>query len=203
MGRFARLVAARGDANVVLVSTPDDGTEFSREVRLTESKIVKAGLGLTSLRLRWFYQNFSEDFLKPAVLAGELRLPAEDGLEAFVDADDIAEVAAAVLTDATHDAANYDLTGPRLMGFADVARDLSKAIGRDIRYDAVTPATYVAEQLAAGVPMEWASLSCELYGQIASRKLETTADDIARVLGRPPRDFTEFAFEAASRGAWS
>ncbi|WP_076591327.1 Rossmann-fold NAD(P)-binding domain-containing protein [Herminiimonas arsenitoxidans] len=68
-------------------------------MRAAEQHIVNAGLNLVSLRLRWLFQNFSEDFLLPAVLSGELRIPAGSGKEAFVDADDIADVAVAVLTD--------------------------------------------------------------------------------------------------------
>jgi uncharacterized protein YbjT (DUF2867 family) len=54
------------------------------------------------LRPRWFFQNFSEDFLRDPVLSGEVRLPAGDGKEAFVDAEDIAEVAVAALTEDGH-----------------------------------------------------------------------------------------------------
>lgn len=200
--RFARLLAESGSPRVVMVATPDDGTEFSIAVRATERAITAAGLRLTSLRLRWFHQNFSEDFLMPAVMSGTLRLPAGDGREAFVDADDIAAVAVAVLTDERHADSAYDLTGPRSMDFAEVADELTRAIGRDVSYVAVTPEQFVAEQSSHGTPIEWASLLCSLYQDIASGKLDAVSGDVEAVLGRPPRDFSAYAEDAARSGAW-
>jgi len=200
--RFARMVAAAGGARIVLVATPDDGTDFSDEVRATERSITAAGLRLTSLRLRWLHQNFSEDFLRPAVMAGALRLPAGDGREAFVDADDVAAVAVEILTDPRHDKGAYDLTGPRSIGFSDVADTLTRAIGREIRYVPITPDEFVSEQISSGTPAEWASVSCGLYQDIASGKLDMISSDVEAVLGRPPRDFADFAESAARHGAW-
>ena len=155
------------------------------------------------LRLRWFSQNFSEDFLHPAVVAGELRLPAGQGQEAFVDADDIAEVAVACLTDPRHLGASYELTGPRLLSFDDVAAELSWATGRTITYTPVTVEAFVAHQIAQGVPMEWAQMLAGLYGDIASGALASVSLDVAEVLDTPARDFTDYAAAAAASGIWS
>jgi uncharacterized protein YbjT (DUF2867 family) len=72
------------------------------------------------VRCAWFMQNFSEDYLVGPILDGEVVVPARDELEPFVDADDIADVATAALTDDRHIGEVYELTSPRLMGRAEV-----------------------------------------------------------------------------------
>ncbi|WP_158850158.1 fumarylacetoacetate hydrolase family protein [Saccharothrix deserti] len=95
---FTRQAAAAGVRRAVLLSVPGDGGGLEQEsVLAAERAPAEAGLEWTVLRLRWFFQNFSEDFLRDAVMSGELRLPAGDGEEAFIDAEDIAEVAVAAL----------------------------------------------------------------------------------------------------------
>lgn len=200
---FAKLAAARGVTKAVLVCTPDDGSEFSRSMRNAEQGITEAGLILTSLRLRWFNQNFSEDFLLDPVISGELRLPAGLGKEAFVDADDIAEVAAAALTDALHDGRTYELTGPRLLSFADIVDEISRVAGHPVRYVPLTPDAYVAEQIAMGVPEEWARSFGAIYHDIANHKLESVSGDIEKVLGRPARDFAAYVANVAASGVWA
>ena len=69
--------------------------------------------------LSWFNQNFSENYLLEPILAGEVALPAPNVREPFVDADDIADAAVAALTDDKHAGQLYELTGPRLLTFAD------------------------------------------------------------------------------------
>jgi uncharacterized protein YbjT (DUF2867 family) len=111
---FARRAAAAGARHAVLLSTPSDAWGPAGEhVLSAERALGHAGLDWTVLRVRWFFQNFSEDFLRDPVLSGEVRLPAGDGKEAFIDAEDIAEVAVAALTEAGHAGWNYELSGPR------------------------------------------------------------------------------------------
>lgn len=200
---FGQLAVAAGVTTAVLVSIPNDGSSYFGGVQEAEKQLRDTGLKLTILRPRWFNQNFSEDFLTPSVVAGDLRLPAGDGKEAFVDANDIAEVAAAALTDPSLAGQDYELTGPRLLGFAEIAAELTKALGRPIRYTPLSKEDFIAEQLAFGVPEDWAHLSADLYAGIASGGLETTTTDIQHVLRRPPLDFRAYAATTASSGAWN
>ncbi|MGW0523233.1 NAD(P)H-binding protein [Crossiella sp. NPDC003009] len=191
IAEFAKQAAAAGVRRAVLLSAPG-----------IEDELGGAGLAWTVLQPRWFFQNFSEDFLRDAVLSGELRLPAGDGREAFIDAEDIAEVAVAALTEDGHGGQHYELTGPRLMTFADVAEELSAATGRDIRYVPLTREAYVDEQRAHGVPEDWAQLSADLYEHIRSGGLATLTGHVRQVLDRAPRDFAGYATAAATQGAW-
>jgi uncharacterized protein YbjT (DUF2867 family) len=189
---FIEQAAAAGVRRAVLLSAPG-----------IEDGMGDSGLEWTVLQPRWFFQNFSEDFLRDAVLSGELRLPAGDGREAFIDAEDIAEVAVAALTEDGHAGRRYELTGPRLMTFADTAEELAKATGRDIRYVPLTREEFVGEQREQGVPEEWVRLSADLYESIRSGSLASLTADVRRVLDRSPRDFSEYAKETATQGAWT
>lgn len=200
---FAQAAARAGAKKAVLASTPDDGSDFSMAMRAAEQHIVEAGLSLTSLRLRWFFQNFSEDFLLQPVRSGALRLPAGNGKEAFVDADDIAEVAVAALTDERHNGKSYDLTGPRSLSFEEIADEIRRGAGHDVKYVPLDPADYVAEQVAQGVPEDWAQMLVPIYQDIAHGKVGAVSTDIEFVLGKPARDFSEFVANVARDGAWS
>lgn len=200
---FARQAAEAGATRAVMVSVPASGGMGMEAVLATESAFVEAGLALTVLRLRWFHQNFTEDFLLAPVMSGDLRLPAGDGREAFVDADDIAEVAVAALTEDGHAGRSYEVTGPATLSFAEVAAELSRATGREIRYTPVSVEEFVAEQVAAGVPAGWAQMLGELYAHIGTGALDSTSDDVELVLGRPARDLRGFSTAAAAAGAWA
>ena len=99
------------------------------------------------MRCSWFSQNFSEDYLRESVLAGEVTLPVSDVPEPFVDADDIADVAVAALTDDRHIGQLYELTGPRLLTFADAVGEIGAASGRDVRLAPVSE-----QEFASGSP---------------------------------------------------
>ncbi|QLH25476.1 NAD(P)H-binding protein [Streptomyces sp. Rer75] len=201
---FARQAAAAGARRAVLLSTPSDACGPAQEPALAAERALEhSGLEWTVLRVRWFFQNFSEDFLYDPVLSGEVRLPAGDGKEAFIDAEDIAEVAVVALTEAGHAGCHYELSGPRLMTFGEAVEEIARAAGRDIRYVPLTPEAYAEEQRAQGVPEEWVQLSIGLYEQVRSGGLATLGDGVQRALGRAPRSFSEYAKSAAAAGAWN
>ena len=84
------------------------------------------------MRCSWFFQNFSENYLRDHVAGDEVFLPAGSVGEPFVDADDIADVAVASLTADRHVGQLYELTGPRLLTFAEAVEEIAKAVGRKI-----------------------------------------------------------------------
>ncbi len=102
--------------------------------RLGEQVVRNSGVDFTIVRAAWFAQNFSEGYLRDPILAGVLPMPGGDIAEPILDIDDIADVAVAALTKEGHRGQLYEVTGPRLMTFADMARELSDATGRPIRY---------------------------------------------------------------------
>ncbi|KIQ17443.1 NmrA family NAD(P)-binding protein [Rhodococcus sp. MEB064] len=198
---FAAHAAAAGVRKAVMVSVPIAGTDDSAAITDTEKAFTAAGLALTALRLRWFNQNFSEDFLLDSVTVGDIRVPAGDGREAFVDADDIADVAVQCLLDDVHDGRYYELTGPDALSFKEVAAILTEITGRTITYSPLSAAQFISEQEASGAPTDWAHALTGLYSKIADGSLDSTSTDIEAVLGRPARSFRSYA--TATAQAWT
>ncbi|MFG2340429.1 NAD(P)H-binding protein [Streptomyces yangpuensis] len=193
VGAFAEAAVAAGARRLVLLS--GRGEEAAQ---LSEDKLKASGADWTVVRASWFNQNFDESFFLEPVLAGVIALPTADGVEAFVDTDDIADVVVAALTDDRHIGRTYELSGPRLMSLADVAAELSEATGREIAYVPVSDEAYRAELREHGLPEDIA----ELFTLIVDGRNAHLVHGVEEVLGRRPRDFADFAREAAATGVW-
>jgi uncharacterized protein YbjT (DUF2867 family) len=171
------------------------------EAQRAERSVRGSGADATVVRCAWFMQNFSEDFLTDAVMRGEIVLPGGDAREPFVDADDIADVAVAALTEPGHVGATYELTSPRLYTLTDVAAELTRATGRTIRYTPVSVEDHAAAAADHGVPAEYVDFLTYLFTEVFGHNA-TLADGVQRALGRPPRDVTHYAHRTAATGAW-
>ena len=171
------------------------------EAQRAEQVVLDSGADATVVRCAWFMQNLSEAFLRDAVLTGEIVLPGGDALEPWVDADDIADVAVAALTEPGHVGQLYELTSPRLYTLDDVAAELSRATGRTIRYTPVSVADYADVAAEQGVPEEVLGFLTYLFSEVFGHNAHV-ADGVQRALGRPARDLATFARDAAAAGAW-
>ncbi|ARF56813.1 NAD(P)H-binding protein [Streptomyces gilvosporeus] len=203
--RIPRLVAEAVTAGVrrlVLLSAPRAG-EDGHPLHAAERAVRDSGVDWTILRPQWFAQNFSEGPWRPGILAGTLALPTGDGRTPFVDAEDIAEVAVAALTEDRHSGRVYDLTGPRAIGFGEAADLISRATGRTIRHIDVDPEDFVQRQIAAGAAPDVARLLTGLLTALRNGSGAALSDDVARALRRPPRSFETFVTETAAAGHWN
>jgi uncharacterized protein YbjT (DUF2867 family) len=198
LGSFADLAVESGVRRLVLMSGRGE------EVAVRGQQAVRdSGAELTILSSTWFAQNFSEDYWREMVQAGELALPAGDMPEPFVDAEDIADVAVAALTDDRHIGEVYELTGPRLLTFAEAVREISRAVGREIRYVPVSIEDFAAASAAQGVPSEVVEMLSLIFEEVLDGRNARLADGVQRALGREPRDFTDYARDAAATGVWN
>jgi uncharacterized protein YbjT (DUF2867 family) len=195
---FAGLAADSGVRRLVLLSGRDEA-----EAERSEKVVRGCGAEWTILRASWFSQNFSEDHLLDSVLAGEIGLPAGNVAEPFIDADDIADVAVAALTDDRHAGRLYELTGPRLLTFAQAADEIARAAGRDVRYVPLSSKEYVSVLTEHGFPAEVIQLLTYLFAEVPDGRNAHLGDGVQRALGRPPRDFAEYARGAAATGVWT
>ncbi len=130
-------------------------------------------------------------------------MPGGDTAEPFLDADDIADVVFAALTDDRHVGQLYELTGPRLLTLAQAAAELGSAMGREVRYLPVTPKEYAAELVTYGLPEEEAVPISELIAEVLDGRNSYLTDGVQRALGRPPRDFADYARDTAATGVWN
>lgn len=199
MAEFGAVARRCGVRRLVLLS----GRGEPQAVVAEEALRSAAGdAELTVLRSAFFAQNFSEGALADGVHLGEVVFPAGGTAEPFVDADDLADVVAAVLCGDGGAGEVHELTGPRPLTFAEAVAALTAATGREVRYTAVTGAQYAAMLAEFGVPEEEASLLAELFAFLLDGHNATVTDGVKRVLGRDPKPFAVFAAEAAQDGAW-
>src|SRR5918998_1894276 len=199
---FAELAVESGVRRLVLLSGRGEPEAERAELALREVVDAKAGAEWTILRSTWFMQNFSEDYMLEHVLSGEIRLPAGDVPTPFLDADDIADVAVAALTDDRHAGQLYELTGPRSLTFAEAAAEIAETTGREIRYVPVSLEEHAAEITEHGVPAEVVEPLTYLFSEVVDGRNANTTDGVRRALGREGRDFADYAREAASTGVW-
>ncbi|MEV0619918.1 NmrA family transcriptional regulator [Nonomuraea sp. NPDC050404] len=198
VGSFAELAVARGVRRLVLLA--DRG---AAEAERCEQAVRDSGAEWTVVRAGFITQNFSEAFLVELVRAGVVALPVGDVAEPFTDAEDIAQVAVAALTEDGHAGRIHEVTGPQLLTFAEAVGEIARATGRDIRYLPVTPERFVASLTERGVPAGYAKQLTGLMVEVFDGGRARTTDTVERVLGRPARDFTEYARETAATGIWA
>lgn len=192
---FVDLAVASGVRRLVLLSGRNEP-----EAQVSEQTVKESGVEWTIVTSAFFAQNLSEGVMLPLVLSGAIALPAGLVGEPFIDIDDIADVVADALSSDRHVGQHYEVTGPRLLTFADVAEEISKASGKDVQFYPLSDDEYRAEMAKHGVPEEETEMLIELFGQILDGRNEYVADGIQRALGRPAKDFTDYARDAA--GAW-
>lgn len=195
---FARLAVERGVERLVLLSGRGE-----EEAQRCERIIQRANPAWTVVRASWFNQNFSEAFLCDAIRHGTLALPADAVAEPFIDAEDIADVAVAALTEPGHEGRIYEVTGPRLLTFADAVAEIAAATGRDLRYVTVSADEFAREMRRHETPEEVIDLTRYLFETVLDGRNAHPTDGVQEALGRPPRDFTSYARAAATTGVWA
>jgi uncharacterized protein YbjT (DUF2867 family) len=194
---FTRLAVESGVQRLVLLSGRGE-----EEARACERIVQEAGVAWTIVRAGWFSQNFSEGAFVDMVRHGTIALPARDVPEPFIDVNDIADVAVAALSEAGHEYEVYEVTGPRLLTFADVAREISQATGRTVRFVPISRQAFDDAIREAGAPAEYAWLLNYLFETVLDGRNAYLCDGVQRALGRAPRDFSEFARQTAQGGTW-
>ena len=197
INRFVELCVRRGVDKLVLLSGRGES-----EAEACERIVQASGTNWTIVRASWFMQNFSEGEFLEMVLNGAITLPAGDIPEPFVDADDIADVAVAALTEPGHAREIYEVTGPRLISFAGLADELSAAIGREVRFIPIDRDDFNQAIGDANTPREIAWLLNYLFETVLDGRNASITDGVQRALGRSPRDFADYARDVIARGTW-
>jgi NAD(P)H dehydrogenase (quinone) len=168
-----------------LGASPHASFTYARDHALTERAIRESGLALTALR-NSMYGDYAP------LLAGEdgvIRGPAGDGRVAFVAREDIARLAALVLTEEGHEHQTYDVTGPEAITFDEVAAALSAASGRTYAYaqetleEAYASRSYAPRWEAEG----WVGT----YLAVATGEMAVTSHTIEHLTGRRPWTLAE------------
>ncbi|WP_424961423.1 NAD(P)H-binding protein [Ekhidna sp.] len=196
---LTKKAAQAGVKKLVLLSGKGE-----REAELCEQVVMHSGLDYTIVRASWFMQNFSESFFLDPILAGQVALPKPEAKVPYVNTDDIAEVVVAALLDDAHNGKVYELTGPRLLTFEEVMKEISLATGRDIAFTSITLDEYIGFLKQADVPADYIWLIDYLFSNVLDAEgNNVVSQDVEKVLGRKPMDFTEYVLETQKTGVWN
>lgn len=198
VGALAAEAVGLGVRRLVLLSSRGE-----ERARPTEEALKESGADWTVVRAAWFAQNFSEGPLVEGLRHGELVFPAGEVREPFVDVRDIADVVVAALTAGDrYVGQELAVSGPRLLTFGDAVAEIARATGRELTYTPVTARAYGADLAGFGVPPEEVEFLVELFESLLDGRNSYLSDGVQQILGRAPRDFTDFVREAAAAGTW-
>ena len=194
---FVQIAAEAGLKHIVLLSgRGEKGAERAEEI------LKASGLAWNIVRASWFCQNFSESFMLEGILAGELVLPAGDTVEPFIDADDIADVAVAALTEPRHRNKLFEVTGPCAMTFAQCTQEMSDALGQPLKFTTVPIDAYIEALQEQGVPEDLQWLLRELFTVVFDGRNSNVMPGVEEALGRPATDFKTWVQKTLESGVW-
>jgi uncharacterized protein YbjT (DUF2867 family) len=186
--QFCRVARQHGIQHIVLLSGRGEPAAQRCEA------IVKAsGIPWTVIRASWFNQNFSEGAFYDMVQSGVIALPIGDIGEPFVDTDDIAEVAIKALTESGHLNTLYEVTGPRLLTFKEIAKELSLALDKKIEFIPISTDAFEQEMIKQHIPIDTIQMLLFLFNEVLDGRNEYISHGVQEALGRPAKDFSEFA----------
>jgi uncharacterized protein YbjT (DUF2867 family) len=185
---------------VVLMSAMGADASDDLPLRRAELALADSGVVWNVIRPNWFMQNFQTFWLHGIQAHDKIALPVGRAKGSFIDARDIAAVAAQLLTNRDFDNQAFDLTGPRALDHDEVAAILSRAAGRTIGFEDITPDAMLAGLLQAGVPAPYAEFLVTILGYFKAGYAERTTDAVQRVTGHAPRSIEQYAQD--NRQVW-
>lgn len=198
MKKFVQIAREHGLEHTVLLS--GRGEEGAQRA---ENILQDSGMSWNIVRCSWFCQNFSESFMLEGILAGELVLPATDTVEPFIDTDDIADVVVALLTRPDLRNKLYELTGPHALTFAQCIQEISRSLGRPVKYTQVPIDAYIDALRAQGHPEELQWLIRELFTVVFDGRNSRVMHGVEEALGRPATDFKTYVQKTIKSGVWN
>jgi uncharacterized protein YbjT (DUF2867 family) len=197
INEFLSVAIKSGLQHIVLLSgRGEEGAERAEMI------LQSSGINWNIVRCSWFAQNFSESFMLQGIVDGELVLPANNTVEPFIDADDIADVVVATLTQTAAQNMLYELTGPRALNFADCVDEISQALQRPLKFTPVPIEAYIDVLKQQGVPEDMQWLLRELFTVVLDGRNSQVKDGVEQALGRPATDFKTYIQKAIESGVW-
>ena len=180
----------------------EPGIIIGRLHRQEEKIIEESGITYTFLRSSAFMQNFVNYYNYTIKTQNAIYLPAGEGKVSFVDARDVAAVAAKLLTENNgrnqHENKVYVVTGSEALSYSQVAEIISKEIGRKISY-IDTPEEDTRKAMKSGGREDWLidAILEEFYKTRVGNRSETTRT-VEQIIGRKPTSFTQFVRDYAN-----
>lgn len=170
------------------------GAESNRIVphHRIESHLIDSGMAWTMLRPGFFAQNLATAYRQDITTSNQIYVPAGNGLVAFIDAQDIGEVAAVCLSEDGHQMQGYHLTGPEAVTFYQVADLLTEHLGRSIAYVPAPVIGYFRHLRNQGLVVPHAVVQTILHTGLRRGDAEAVTHTVDDLLGRPARSLSEY-----------
>jgi uncharacterized protein YbjT (DUF2867 family) len=191
---------AQGVRKLVLMTAMGANADEGAPLRKAEVHLLNAGLAYNIIRPNWFMQNFNTFWIKGILEHGKIFLPVANAKGSFIDARDIAAVAAQLLSSDTFNNKEFDLTGGVALDHDQVAAVLSAATGKSITFEDIPPDALRSGLLQGGVPAPYAEFLLMILGYFKAGYSERTTDAVQTILGRAPGTLEQYAKDY--RAAW-
>lgn len=190
-----------GIPRIVKMSAIDAKADAETAIRrwhgVVEGRIAGEGFAFTHLWPNAFMQNFRR-FAPLIKKNGAFRAPLGDARISLVDAQDVAAVTVAALTEERHAGQTYEITGPAALSYGECAAILSEVLARPVRFETVPPEEGHAALVEAGLPAWLADALTELDALFRDGFGAPVTDVVEQTTGRPPRAFADFARDNAA-----
>lgn len=193
MRPFIDAMAAHGIERVAFLSVQGAGSNPFVPHHGIEQYLKRSGLPWTFLRPSFFMQNLSTTHRSDICERDEVFVPAGRGKTNFIDAADVAEAAAVVLTEPGHLGKAYEITGSEALTYAEVAETLSEACGREITYASPSGREFKSRMKASGCDDAFVSVMGSIYLIARLGLAAGTTDELQRLIGRRPTTLREWA----------
>ena len=185
----------RGLRKVVLMTAMGANANEASPFRRAEIELEKSGVDYNIIRPNWFFQNFNTFWIQAINEQNKILLPAGNAKVSFIDARDIAAVAAKLLVSDDFGRKDFDLTGAESIDHAQVAESISKVSGRKVEYKEISPEEFKQGLLRVGLPEDYANFLNIIFGFLRegySQKITTSVKDI---IGSEPRTISQYTID--------
>ena len=191
---------AQGVRKLLLMTAMGANADEAAPLRKAEVHLLQSGLAYNIIRPNWFMQNFNTFWIQGILEHGKIFLPVGAAKGSFIDARDIAAVAAELLSSPSRDNQEFDLTGSVALDHDAVAKVLSDETGKNITFQDIPAEAMRSGLLGAGVPAPYAEFLLLILGYFKAGYSERTTDAVQTILGRAPGTLAQYAKDY--RAAW-
>lgn len=192
IAKFCALARIKGVKHITLLSGRGEPV-----AQVCEDIVKTSGLNWTIVRASWFNQNFSEGMFRDFIEAGDITLPVGSVCEPFIDVDDVCDVVVESLLDPKHNGQLYEVTGPELLSFSQLAETFTYVLQRPVKFSQVTLDEFVSTMQNSGVDPKAIEMLTYLFTEVLDGRNEQLSDGVERALGRPSKQFKDFIIDNA------
>ena len=166
----------------------------------TENHFKKLSIPSTILRPSLYMQNLSTLHRHDIQYDDKINIPGGAGLVNYIDVRDVAEAIVTVLMIPGHENKAYDITGPEVMDFYQIAKIFSTELEREIKYTRPSAIKFVRQKLVDKKMLLYVLTLSLLYNAVRGGKMNYTNDIFRSITGHDPRHLADFVHEY--RACW-